>query len=305
MKYIIPSYTTNYNLCPFKTEEEASEYGLTFDLNNENSYVVYWGLQPYRPNFGTKYGVMETGFFNEAAFIDTIGNYQTSSLNTKKAYDEIANFDLKGRKTAKEIIFKLPANRQSKFNPSYKENKEKINWKGIVLALQNPSDRSILSVTSTNMYYNFVEECCKFYGNNLFLKMHPWNSGETYNRLASIAQKYNCNYGKTDMGIIEQCEFVIAYNSTFAIDCLLRGVPYVQFGLGTFYNTFGVHFSNYTLPVNITKITNAEKLCDFLIYKYCFNKKMSKENFSKMIKHYAHSNEIFPMVDEFCYANNL
>lgn len=300
----------NYNLSPFKSEEEANNFDLTYvqeEANNySDSYVIYWGLQPYNPNYGEKYGIMETGFFYEAAFIDTIGNYQTSSLNTSEAYKQIVNFDLNGKKTAKEIIFNLAPYQRSKYNADHGEDKYKnFKWNGVVLALQNPKDRAIYSVTSRKEYINFVEKCCKFYGKNLFVKMHPWNSNEIYDELANIAKKYNCEYGKAPISIIENCQFVISYNSTFAIDCLLRDVPYCQYGLGTFYNTYGINFTKQTLPLNVNRIKDASKLCDFLIYKYCFIKTMPIDRYSKMIKHFSESNEIFPMTDEFCYANNL
>jgi hypothetical protein len=91
MKLILPKYAMNYDLLPFKTEEEAKELGLTFEqpLKNEGgveNYVIQWGLNSYIPNYGAKYGVMETGFFHEASFIDTVGNYQSLSLNIADGY---------------------------------------------------------------------------------------------------------------------------------------------------------------------------------------------------------------------------
>jgi capsule polysaccharide export protein KpsC/LpsZ len=307
MKCILPLYITEYNLSPLKSEDDANEYGLTFKPDTiDNDYAIFWGILPYKPNFCRKYGVMETGFFNEAAYIDTIGNYQTSSLNTLEAYKEIDNFDLNSKKTAKEIIFNLAPNQRSKYNAEHSEPKNKnLQWKNVVLALQNPSDRSIYSVTTQKAYFEFVENCCKYYGSKLFVKMHPWNSGEIYDQFALIAKKYNCEYGKAPISIIENCEFVISFNSTFAIDCLLREVPYVQYGLGTFYNTYGINYSKQTFPSTVTNIKNASKLCDFLIYKYCFNKQMSKDKYAKMIHHFSKSNEMFPMNDDLCYAYNL
>lgn len=304
MKIVIPEYAKNYNLCPFKNEEELNEYGLTFKHSALADYVIYWGLQSSKLNTHDKFGVMETGFFYEASFIDTIGAYQCCSLNTKYAYDQIINFDLNNRKSAKEIIFSLSQEKQSKYNAVHGKKDLSIN-QNIVLALQNPKDRSICYPSSTNKYYEFIEKCCKFYGKNLFVKLHPWNTGDAAKDLLSIVAKYGCEAEKCPISIIENKEFVISYNSTFAVDCLLRGVPYVQYGLGTFYNTFGIHFSNHSLPLNIEPIPNAEKLVDFLIYKYCFYKCMIKSKYANMIKHFALSNEIFPMNDEFCYANNI
>lgn len=303
MRIVLPEYSKNYNLCPIKGEEELNSYGFTYSVSGTSDYVIYWGVATSKLNLHSKYGVMETGFFWEAAFIDTIGSYQCCSLNTKYAYDQIINFDLNGRKSAKDIIFSLSPNRQSKYNAVHGQ-KNPIH-QNIILALQNPTDRSITYPSSTSKYYEFVEECCKFYGKNLFVKLHPWNSGERAEKLLEICSRYGCEAAKCPVSSISGKEFVIGYNSTFAVDCALHDTQYVQYGLGTFYNTFGIHFSNHTFPTSVTKIQDAHKLVDFLIYKYCFNKTMNRDKYAAMIRHFANSNEIFPMNDEFCYANNL
>ena len=308
MNILIPDYALNYDLMPFKNEQEVSLHGLTTknSPHKEFDYVVYWGNKEFIPNHGRKYGIMETGFFNEAAYIDTIGNYHTSSLNTKFAYDAITKFDLGKRRNAKDIIFKLPKNLQSKYDTEYHEmGKKNFHWNKIILAVQHPTDRAIQCVTSTKKYYEFIEECCKFYGKNLFLKLHPWNRGESYQLISAIAEKYNCQYGITNISVIDGCEFVIAYNSSFAIDCILRDIPYVQYGLGTFFNTFGINYSNHTFPLQVSNPIDAHKLPDFLIHRYCYRKDVSKEKFTKMIKHFSESNDLFPMNDEFSYASNF
>lgn len=308
MKIILPKYSLNYTLLTenFKNEIiKNNSHNIFFSDKECGDYVVYWGLKPYIPNHSKKYGVIETGFFYESMFIDTIGNYQFSSLNTRECYDRVINFDLKNRKSAKNIIFGMKSNQQSKFNADYKEKNAKLKWDGIILALQNPGDRSILSVTTTKNYFEFVEECCKFYGKKLFVKFHPWNSGEMYVTLENIVKKYGCEYGKTHLEIINECEFVISYNSTFAIDCLLRGIPYVQYGLGTFFNSYGIIYSKGNFPIKIDPIIDAYKLCDFLIYNYCFNKNMNNDKMIKMLNLFSESNDMFPMEEEFCYGNYI
>lgn len=294
-------------MLPIKTEAEAKEYGFTFEHihrgNNDNTCLFYWGDKALQYEYGYKYYVIETGFFNEAYFIDSVGGTQFCSLNTKDGNKAVQSFKLNNRKSAREIIFNLPPNKQSKFNAQHGDVTN-IDAE-IVLALQNPSDRSIMSVTNQKTYYQFVEDCCKFYGKSLFVKMHPWNSGEKFDKLKDIAEKYGCAYGKARMDIINNVNFVIAYNSTIAIDCLLRNVPYVQYGLGTFFNTFGIIFSNHTFPTEVQKTEDGQQLCDFLIHKYCYYKLMDKDKFANMIKHYSNSNEMFPMTDEFSYASNI
>lgn len=310
MKILLPKYLTHYQqLCPISNEKDANAFSITFDptqkgwLEFDKEYVVYWGYQAYNPDFANKYGVMETGFFNEAAFIDTVGNYQTSSLNSRQAYDEINNFDLKGRKSAKEIVFNRQEHLQSKYNAAHGEVREVK--ENIILALQNPKDRSIFSVSNRRSYLKFIGDCCKFYGKNLFVKMHPWNTNEIFDELANICKKTGVNFGKAPISIIEGKEFVISYNSTFAVDCCLRDVPIVQYAMGTFYNCFGIHYSKQTFPNKINPIKDAHRLCDFLIHKYCYDMKMDKGLFAKMVKHFSVSNEMFPMTDEFSYANSI
>ena len=305
---ILPKYCLNYkNMLPINSEEEAQKYNFTFidnpKQNNNDSYVFYWGDKPLQYEYGKKYFVIESGFFNEAYFIDTYGGSQFCSLNTKDGFNAVKSFNLNGRKSAKEIVFNLPPSKRSKFNALH-GNITSINA-DVVLALQNPGDRSIMSVTNKNTYYKFVEDCCKFYGSNLFVKMHPWNNGEIFDTFKIIAEKYNCKYGKAHIDILNSCNFVIAYNSTIAVDCLLRDIPYVQYGMGTFFNAYGIRFSNHTFPVDVSKSENGQQLCDFLIHKYCYYKLMSPDLFAKMIKHYVSSNEMFPMTDEFSYASNI
>jgi len=303
---VLPSYATNYGLLPLTTEAEAQELGFTFSHKSKTDYeyVVYWGTKPYTAQYGDRYGVMETGFFHNASFIDTVGNYQTISLNTAAGYKAVADFDLEDKKSARELIQSLPAHQQSKYNATYNES-EIASWTGPVLILQNPTDRSILSVTSTKKYLEFVRDCCKFYGDKLFVKFHPWNSGEIYAELEAIVKQYGCKYGKARLSIIDNAEFCVSFNSTFAVDALLKGVPYVQYAPGTFYNAYGIIYSKEEFVTNVQPIEDAHRLCDFLIHKFCFKKDMDRQKFANMIRHYAKSKELFPMTDEYSYAANI
>lgn len=303
MKIVLPKFTTHYDLCPIKNEQEAQNINMTFEHDENADYVIYWGLNDSKLHRHRKYGVMETGFFYEAAFIDTVGAYQCCSLNTKSAYEAISNFDLGNRKSARQIISKLQPHKQSKYNATF--GRIEPFDQNIVLACQSAKDRSIGYPHCSKVYFEFIEKCCKFYGKNLFVKLHPWNSGELAEPYYEIAKKYNCEIGKCHMSLIHNKEFVIAFNSTIAVDCILRNVPYVQYAMGTFWNCFGIHYSSYTFPISVDPIPDAYKLADFLIYRYCFNKQMNKKKYIDMIYHYMASNDIFPMNESFCYANNI
>ena len=302
---LFPSYATNYSLSPFSANEDLSKYGL--NIRDQEGiipeYSIYWGNLPTINNKHKKYGVMETGFFYDAAFIDTIGAYQQCSLNSHYGYKAVESFELDFRPSANDLINSLHPSQKSKFNP-VSGSSEKFP-QTIVLACQNPTDRSICFPHCVDSYWEFVENCCKFYGKNLFLKLHPWNSNEKIIPFEKLANKYGCGIGKCNMSLLKGKEFVISFNSTIAIDCSLLGVPYVQYAMGTFWNSYGITFSNYTFPKTVKPIPNADKLADFLIYRYCFKKSMSKEKYVKMLNHFAKSKDIFPVNDEFCYANNL
>lgn len=307
MKLIIPDYIKNYGLSPFKTNEEALKVGLEFGnglKQNDDDYVVFWGYKPYIANYGAKYGIMETGFFNNGAFIDTVGNYQSLSLNTADGYRAVSEFELNGRPSARNIVFSLPEHKQSKYNADYTEI-DITEWTGPILILQNPTDRSILNVTSKKKYLEFIDNACKFYGKKLFVKFHPWNSNEKFTELEDIVKPHGCQYGKASMRIIEKAEFCLAFNSTFAVDALLRNIPYVQYGMGTFFNAYGVIYSEGKFPTSAKRYGDEQQLPDFLIHKFCFNKNMEAVKYAKMIKHFANSKEMFPMTDEFSYANNI
>lgn len=305
MKIVFPSYALNYTLSPFKSREDLLENGMdiSYDKSITPDYSLYWGCQPSSNNIHDKYGVMETGFFYDAAFIDTVGSYHHCSLNSVKGFSYVASFDLNGRPSAKQIVNSLKPSQRSKFNPAA-GNVKSIS-QPIILACQNPTDRSICFPHSVKKYWEFVEGCCKFYGKNLFVKLHPWNSNEKILPFQKLADKYGCGIGKCALDLIIGKDFVISFNSTIAIDCLLRDVPYVQYAMGTFWNSWGIHFSNYTFPKTVKLKPDSQKLADFLVYRYCFNKSMDKKKYTRMIKHFANSKDLFPINDEFCYANNL
>ena len=184
------------------------------DKTIENDvYKIFWGSlnEPSGPA-----SVLETGFFHQASHLDTVGLYQHSSLCTPHALREIERFDAPTK--AKDISMR------SKYSQG-EDNHGVVEWDGIVLALQNPTDRSIRSVASPEQYYKFVEDACIHYGSDLFIKLHPWNSGPKGDRLRAIAHKYGVNAAKINHRIIDNCKFVLVFNSTFSVDCMMRDVP--------------------------------------------------------------------------------
>lgn len=271
------------------------------DKKNEDNFRVYWGglSIPGAPSV-----ILETGFFWQAAHLDTTGLYQHSSLCTPQALREIEKFQ--APESAADIVFgqKQFSKYSQGEDPEVKGND--FNWSGVVLALQNPVDRSIRSVTSPANYYKFVKDACKFYGDNLFIKLHPWNSGEKGDKLRAIAEQYGCRAAKINHRIIEKCKFVLVFNSTFSVDCMLRGIPVAQYAPGYFYQNPAVAYAEYTFPTEIkTDIEFGRKTCDFLIWRYCFDHSMPAEKWVRMFEHFSKSKKLFPMTEEFCYAANV
>ena len=260
-------------------------------------YRIFWGSL----NEPTAHAsVLETGFFWKASHLDTVGLYQHSSLCTPQALKEIENFD--ADVSASEIVKKAP--QTSKYKQG-EDNHGVVEWDGVVLALQNPGDRSIRSVASPAQYYEFVENACKHYGSDLFIKLHPWNSGEVGERLRAIAYKYGINAAKINHRIIEHCKFVLVFNSTFSVDCMLRNIPVAQYAPGYFYQNPAIKYTCYTFPNDIkTNLSFGQKTCDFLMWKYCFDHLMPAEKWIKMFNHFAKDRSMFPMPRELSYAYN-
>jgi glycosyltransferase involved in cell wall biosynthesis len=262
-----------------------------------DDYVVGWGEIPFA---GCKQGVIESGFFYQAYHFDTIGLYQHCSVDTPDGLDAIDNFE--APMSADKLIFQQAV--QTKFPQPANSNYE--DFKGIVLALQNPTDRSIRSVSSPEKYYEFVEKACAYYGSRLFLKLHPWNTGDIEVRFKTIASRYNCLIARTDHSVCRNCEFVLVFNSTFSVDCMLRGAHVAQYAPGYFWQNPAVAYTGYRLPKAIeTDIEFGRKTCNFLIWRYCFNVTMPTAKWVKMFEHFAASRKLFPMTEEFCYAKSL
>lgn len=263
--------------------------------DDSDCYFLAWG----DPIHKCKSGIVETGFFWDAMHIDTIGLYAHSSLNTPQGRSSIMSFN--APKSAADIVLRgrLPTSK-------YRQANEKVIWKGVVLALQNPTDRSIHRGSSTADYYEFVEKACRLYGRHLFLKLHPWNTGEVEARFRELALAYGCRIGRVDHSVIELAKFVLVYNSTFVVDCLIRGVPVVQYAPGYFYQCPGVHYSSFQLPDEA--VSNKEdgfKLCDFLVWRYCFSQAMPIKRIVEVFRAYANSAEMFPMPEELSYGSNI
>ena len=276
----------------FKSFKEGNEVS-----TGEDCYAVSWGY----PVKNVKHGVMETGFFHNAMFIDTIGAYQNASLNCTAGMREILDF-------VPPESFRDLYLRSDRIKSKYPQPNSNIEWDGVVFAAQNPADRSVHTVASTRDWYKFYEDCCKYYGKALLIKMHPWTpkGDKRYRRMADIANKYDCKYGHYNHSCIDNCEHVVTFSSSFAVDCFLRGVLVKQAVPGQFWSTGAVTYCGMDPSVGCNDtIDMAYQLVEFIGWRYCFEAKKDTNWWKSIFRIFAESNKVFPLPIELSYANGL
>jgi hypothetical protein len=285
---ILPDYLERLGTIPHINAASVMEHGdVSFGKKWEEGceYLVSWGY----PVEGGKNGVLETGFFWEAAHIDTMGLYANSSLNTAEAIREVEEF--------------IPPSGLGHLPSKYRQTDNKVEWSGVVLACQNPTDRSIQSCGSPEDFYEFVKGACEYFGKELFLKLHPWNSTkEVVDRLHGYAVNNGCEIAKTDHSVINNCEFVLVYNSTFAMDCFVRGVPVVQYAPGYWHKTPAVTYADGNFMGGMDTVEWGRMLADFVVWRYCFDYTMPASDWVEMIKEYRDSTKLFPLPIEYSYG---
>jgi len=294
VKVVFPLYPVRANIIKHLTNL-PDDFVVSARLPEGRCFAVGWGGSIH----GAKSVAMESGFFWDGMHLDTVGLYKQSSLNTAEGVAQIAKF--RPPKQAADVIFgsKLP-------HSKYRQTNFDVEWDGVVLALENPGDRSILCGASPEDYYDFVYGACKAYQKRLFLKCHPWNSGEVFERLKSYSDEFGCRIEKCNHSVITQCALVLVWNSTFAVDCFIRGVRVAQFAPGYFYQTPAVTYTKGRYPNYVPDTTDdGYRLADFLVWNYCFNIAMPQEKWFGMLRHFRDSSELFPMNEEYCYANNV
>ncbi len=273
------------------------------DQNNNFSkgkladYFFSWGINAQ----DIRHSVVETGFFKDSMHIDSCGLYDKSSFNFPNARRFIE--DYQAPKSFREL------NKSNEINVKYPQPNSPVEWDGIVLACQYSRDRSIVSIGSTNDYYVFLEEACRFYGKKLFLKKHPVMilNKEENNILDSLAIKYGCGVGHVGESILNKAESVLVYNSTYVIDALKRKVPVMQYTRGYFWQSGAVDYLGQRLShkQGSPDYLYIDKFLDFLIWKYCFNMKSPIESIVNILKAFESSRDIFPLPEEYSYASSL
>lgn len=261
----------------------------------EQSWSLAWGY----PVTKRRFAVAETGFFWDAMHIDTQGLYQFSSLNSAEGRREIESFVTPT--SARELIEAAPLPKSK-----YRQPQEEVEWEGAVFACQNPTDRSVHSVASTEDWWRFYEACCRYYGAKLFVKLHPWNRGEVEQRMRDVAGRCGCSIGCAGHRVIERCDHVVLFTSSFSVDCILRGIPVKQGAPGYFYQTGAVTYcaGDPRTPIGDTA-EPARQLVDFLVWKYCFSMDCTLEDWKARLQAFAHSRKLFPLEEQQSYGAYL
>jgi hypothetical protein len=245
--------------------------------------------------------VTESGFFYRAGHLDTRGLWATSSLNLPEAQKQIEAYE--APKPAHEIVFNGKCN-DSKFE----QHGTKAEWHGVVLAAQNPHDRSISTVSPSGTeeeYWQFFAGACGHYGKHLFVKFHPQDSGATVQKARGIMRDWGCSGDYVDHSVIEHCKFVLLFSSTYSIDAMLRGKRVAQYAPGYFYRTGAVTYTDWTYPDDVEDTEWKErKLLDFLVWRYCFCHLMPHEDLVAAVNAFAVATEdvLFPLPEELSYG---
>lgn len=249
--------------------------------------------------------VIETGFFWKAMHIDSLGLYQHSCLSQPEILGEIEWF--KAPRSASDIVLSAD-NPQSKYrqNGTDRWGEDTSTWDGIVIPLQVPNDRSINSVGDCWDFWRFVEGAAKKYGKNLLLKQHPLCGSDQFQYAQRICEEHGSRIAITDFSCLKNCKFVFVYNSTFSVDAMLRGVRVAQFAPGYFSRTGAVEYTAGDYPDELPDRTEkAYKLCDWLMWRYCFCFEQPGERWIEMLRSFASSTRMAPLPIDFSYGANL
>ena len=266
-----------------------------FPTHYQPCWCVSWGGPGQKEHCLTT----ETGFWWDAMHFDTHGLYELSSFNKPEAYDAFMQY--RAPRSAQDVIF------NSGMHPTkYRQKGESVRWDGVVLAAQRPGDRSVKTIRDDADFWIFLEGACKAYGKHLFIKLHPGNKGKELQRIQEIARDHGVRAEYVNHSVLDHCKFCVLFCSTFSVDCFLREIPVVQWAPGYFYKSGAVTYANGEFP-DAPHDTSyaAQKLVDFLVWRYCINATQPAYRWKEFFEHCARAQELFPVTEEFCYANNL
>lgn len=249
--------------------------------------------------------VSETGFFWRAMHIDKVGLWDNCSFCQPGTMYRV--FSYTPPEPGADVLRKARA-WGAKYGDRPTDN---VRWDGIVLACQQPHDKSIILLNrlrSQAEYWSFVEAACREYREHLFLKLHPCNQQDVVERHKAIAKEHGCTVGNVGMSVLDNCKFVVTFTSGIAVDAWLRDVRVAQYAPGYFYRSGAVTYTAGELPDCVDDTSTYEqRMLDFLVWKYCFSRDMRPNDLIDMLYVFAESGDadLFPMREEHSYGANI
>lgn len=280
----IPAFTGE-NL--INQSDDVKSLPVTHGKKDGAGYGISWG-------FGVGYGwdvTGEYGFFRNASWLDKLGIYWQSSLNTDEGMRAVLDFEPPENLISDVINYKP-------LETKYKQPMSSIKWTGVVLASQNPLDCNLAYVgpfqldhrTGHDTYMTWYEDQCKRYGKSLLVKIHPFVAEipQWSELFVQIADRYGASAAVCNMDCYTHAEKVICYTSTVALDCWMRDIPAEQTGRGTF-----MRYDN----------TTGKQLAHFLMWKYCIPTSLTRERWLDVFRQYRDSNDLYPLDQRYSWAS--
>ena len=104
--------------------------------------------------------------------------------------------------------------------------------------------------------------------------------------IRNILEEYGCYFGKAGFEILENCRFVVTYNSSFVVDCWMRGVHTYTHVDGTFYILANLLSDDPTV---------FKRKVNFLMWKYCLPLDLTFDQWVDVFRTYTQSDKMFPL----------
>jgi hypothetical protein len=246
-------------------------------IHSNDIFVGFGGMGRQRMNNpGKKIFSCETGFFYDTCHLDAHGLYDRSSLCRPDIEDRIFSLAHEGWMDSLLALEDNIRNGQSK----YQQPEDQVPIEDFVLIpAQRPKDNQIKSVSDKIFgrdYFAFlghVLELCSDMGRQFVIKKHPMSSPEEDSKMSSMAAMYGGLYGSFSMkSCMENCERVVAYNSTVIVDAMFYNKPIVMMAPGYFSHcksciTFCTSDDIFTSI--FANMASRRKLLSFLGNAYC------------------------------------
>lgn len=248
-----------------------------------------------------RYQAKESGFFHWAQHIDSLGLWIYSSLSQPFGVAQIRKYEAPMR--CQDVLKFLNGAVEK-----YPQKGLARPWKGIVLAAQIPTDRAVRVVAEHGFdYWKFIAKACRKYRDRLFIKLHPCLRGEPADRHRLLAKEVGgVQCGFATMDILRECEYVLVYNSTFAVDAWLHGKPVMQYAPGYFAGCGAVTFTDGRMSDELEDCGEMpQKMLDFLIWRYCWHQDCPDWWKKEIHRVYARAEELFPLPEHLSYAGFL